>query len=58
MVHFNFEPTTSTHLMEVPDFSLMNGCLESIFIEISFDEKKKIIVRLIYRHPHMPIYDF
>ena len=37
---------------------LLNGCLESIFIEISFDEKKNIIVGLIYRHPHMQINDF
>ena len=36
---------------------LLNGCLESIFIEISFDEKKNIIVGLIYRHPHMQICD-
>ena len=37
---------------------LLNGCLESIFIEISFDKKKKIIVGLNYRHPHMLINDF
>ena len=37
---------------------LLNGCLESIFIQISFDKKKKIIVGLIYRHPHIPINDF
>ena len=34
---------------------LLNGCLESIFIKISVDKKKKNIVGLIYRHPHMPI---
>ena len=37
---------------------LLNGCLESIFIEISFDRKKKNIVGLIYRHLLMPINDF
>ena len=37
---------------------LLNGCLEPIFIQISFDKKKKIIVGLIYRHPHIPINDF
>ena len=37
---------------------LLNGCLEPIFIENSFDKKKKVIVGLIYRHPHMPINDF
>ena len=37
---------------------LLNGCLESTFIEIRFDKKKKIIVSLIYWHPHMPINDF
>ena len=36
---------------------LLHGCLESIFIEISIDKKKKII-DLIYRHPHMWINDF
>ena len=36
----------------------LNGCLEPIFIQISFDKKKKIIVGLIYRHPHIPINDF
>ena len=37
---------------------LLNGCLESIFIKISVDKKKKNIVGLIYLHPHMPINDF
>ena len=36
----------------------LNGCSESIFIEISFDKKKNIIVGLIYQHPHLPINDF
>ena len=38
---------------------LFNGSLEPIFIEISFDEKKKNYCwSIIYRHPHMPINDF
>ena len=38
---------------------LFNGSLEPIFIEISFDEKKKNYCwSVIYRHPHMPINDF
>ena len=37
---------------------LLNGCLESIFIEISFDKKKKLIVGRIYWHTHMSINDF
>ena len=37
---------------------LLNGCLESIFIEISFDKKEIILVGLIYRHPHMLINHF
>ena len=68
---FEFEPTTSTH--EGVGFfindslcykvrndlkMLLNGCLESIFIEISFDKKEIIIVGLIYRHPHMLINHF
>ena len=36
---------------------LLNGCLQ-LFIEISFDKKKKIIFGPIYRHPHMLINDF
>ena len=32
--------------------------LRIYFIEISSDKKKKNIVSLIYRHPHMPINDF
>ena len=39
-------------------WALLNGCLESIFIEISFDKKKNIIVGLICQHPHLPINDF
>ena len=39
-------------------WALLNGCLECIFFEISFDNKKNIIVGLIYRHPHLPINDF
>ena len=63
-----FEPATSTHggvgffindnsCYKVRNDSkmLLNGCLEPIFIEISFDKKKKIIVGLIYRHPHLNV---
>ena len=65
---FEFEPATSTHggvgffindnsCYKVRNDSkmLLNGCLEPIFIEISFDKKKKIIVGLIYRHPHLNV---
>ena len=65
---FEFEPATSTHggirffindnlryKVKNDLKMLLNGCLESVFLEISFDKKKKIIVSLIYRHPHMPI---
>ena len=67
---FEFEPATSTHggvgffinsnlcYKVRNDLKvLLNRCLESIFIEIRFDKKKKIIAGLIYRHPHMPIND-
>ena len=37
---------------------LLNGCLESIFIEISFDKKKKNIVGIINQHSHMSTNDF
>ena len=37
---------------------LLNACLGSISIEISFDKKKNIIVGLIYRHPHKLIIGF
>ena len=37
---------------------LLNGCLESTFIEISFDKKKKNIDGLIYWPLLMPINDF
>ena len=33
---------------------VLNGCFEYFF----FDKKKKIIVGLIYPHPHMQINDF
>ena len=66
-----FEPTTSTHggvgffindnlCYQVRNDlkMILKGCLESIFTKISVDKKKKNIVGLIYRHPHMPINDF
>ena len=34
------------------------GCSEAAFIETSFDKKKKNILGLIYRYPHMPINGF
>ena len=68
---FEFEPTTSTpegvgffindslcYKVRNDLKMLLNGCLESIFIEISFDKKEIIIVGLIYRHPHMLINHF
>ena len=68
---FEFEPTTSTPgsvrflindnlCCNVRNYlkMLLNGCIEPIFIEISFDRKKQNIVGLIYRHLHMPINDF
>ena len=68
---FEFEQTTSTHggvsFFINDNFCykvrndlkmLLYGCLESIFIEISFDKKTKIIFGLIHRHPRMPINDF
>ena len=65
---FEFEPGTSTQ-GDVGFFindnlrykvrndlkMLFNESLEPIFIEISFDKKKKIIVGLIYRHPHLNV---
>ena len=68
---FEFEQTTSTHggvsFFINDNFCykvrndlkmLLYGCLESIFIEISFDKKTKIIFGLIHRHRRMPINDF
>ena len=68
---FEFEPITSTHggvgvfindnlcYKVRNDLKiLLNGCLESTFIEISFDKKKKNIDGLIYRPLLMPINDF
>ena len=45
--NFEFEPATSTHAHGDDLKMLLNGCLESIFIEISFDKKRKVIVGLI-----------
>ena len=61
---FEFEPTTSTHggvAFFINDSlcckvrndlkMLFYGRLESIFLEIGFDKKKKNIIGLIYWHP-------
>ena len=68
---FESEPATSTHggvgffindnlCYKVRNYlkMLSNGYLEPIFIEVSYDKKKKNIVGLIYWHPHMLINDF
>ena len=68
---FKFQPATSTpggvrffindnlcYKMRNDLKMLLKGCLESIFIEISFDKKKKNIVGLICQDPHITINDF
>ena len=69
--NFEFEPPSSTH-GGVRSFMndnlcyklrydleiMLYGCLESIFIEINFDKKKKNIIGCIYPHPLMLVNDF
>ena len=68
---FEFQPTKSTHggvgffIHNCLTYKLRNDllitlddCVESIFIELIFENKKNIILGCIYRHPHCSINDF